>query len=805
MEISRETQKASLTEKTVWLLFCATCIQLAFLEPWLLLIPGERANVFSGELCAITLAAAFLVARTNATRITEPEVLVSIGLLALATASGLLSLTPRSSTVRALVVMASGLGGFWCARILLNTPEKQRSFAWLCLGILIVEITACFWGYHDSGQINEFVYSGNSLGGNRLHQLIHILFLLTFAPLALIAWGRPLRVLVGFLLLGLTYLVLFFAGVQAIDSGVLIPPVLLFLIALLGAGGPKVTSWLLIIMVVFVAVAANFVEYFSKKDHSDIQYQSLRVESYRFSWHVAKKHPIFGIGLRSPREEFLEDYDVWHPQLRKQDFASSVKNEVTSENIFLTLMVGLGIPFTIGYVTILIILLVRLLRAVFRPPPGQALHPLVLLIPLVASLLHSFTTDTFMSPQLTWYFHILLGLIPVPAAAVTAPQRTWRTVLVRATAAFAAVILGIFLGTHPAFAPDKLPSKESIYAYGKEVPILKLFLYEREKPRKAEEDLGPVARVSPRPSVDIQNPEPAATEESAPGTLMVNIRDYKGFPPKWAVMFILDNSEAMSKRAEPWSPDRLSAARHVVADLVKGMPQGSKIAIRDFFDEVSGRKKGREIRLRVSQVVVDWVDTPSPGLESSLDGLAAGGEDNLCTAAVHALKSDFTPVKRYSPRLVLITDGHKECLLKELIQAVEQNKSGDHAKVDVVAVGMKAPLREAYAGLAEVTGGEFIKVDQPQDVQSALRGYSAALRTERVEPIQVVGEGAGYKILPGEEARLPAGSYSLVLPDIAGLDSSKRDIKGVKIESGKMNVLDLRIEDGHPVIQVKEP
>jgi hypothetical protein len=44
-----------------------------------------------------------------------------------------------------------------------------------------------------------------------------------------------------------------------------------------------------------------------------------------------------------------------------------------------------------------------------------------------------------------------------------------------------------------------------------------------------------------------------------------------------------------------------------------------------------------------------------------------------------------------------------------------------------------------------------------------------------------------------------------VLPDIAGLDSSKRDIKGVKIESGKMNVLDLRIEDGHPVIQVKEP
>jgi hypothetical protein len=124
--------------------------------------------------------------------------------------------------------------------------------------------------------------------------------------------------------------------------------------------------------------------------------------------------------------------------------------------------------------------------------------------------------------------------------------------------------------------------------------------------------------------------------------------------------------------------------------------------------------------------------------------------------------------------------------------------------VDVIAVGMKAPLQETYAGLAEVTGGEFLKVDQPQDVQSALRGYLAVLRTEKVEPIQVVGKGGGYRILPGEEAKLPAGSYSIVLPDIPGLDSSKRDIKGVKIESGKMRVLDLRIEDGHPVIQVKK-
>jgi O-antigen ligase len=799
MEASGTIDRTTFAEKIVWVVFIGTCIQLAFLEPWLLLIPGERANVFSGQLCAITLAAALLVARAGSIRISSVEVLVSLGLLALAIVSATLSLSPRSSTIRTLVVMASGLGGFWCARILLNTPRRQRIFAWLCLCLLVVELVVCLWGYRDAGQINEYIYAGNYAGGNRLHQLVDIIFLLGVGPLALISWGRPIRVVVGICILGFTCLVLFLAGVQAVDSGVLIPPVLLLLVIVVGSFRLKTTVLLLAVAVILFAVAANFVQYYSRKDHSQLNYQSYRVESYPFAWHIAKKHPFLGIGLTSRREQFLKDYDIWHPQLLKKNFASEIKSGLTSENIFLTFVVGLGLPFAILYTAVLLFLLGRLVRDVLRPPPDQVFQPLVLLIPLTAAFLHSWTTDTFMSPELAWYFHLFLGLIPRPAS-VTAPERNWSPVLVRGVATVAAVILGIFIGIQPAFAPEKLPSRETISAYGKEIPIVKLFFYERKKEPKPEKDLGSLARVSP--SVDAKTPEPSAVEAPVLGRLVVNIKDYKGVPRKWAVMVILDNSQTMAEQAEPWSPNRMAAAGDAIADLAKGLPKGSKIAMRDFFDEVSARRKGREIRLQVSRVLSDWADTSSKDLPTDLNATGLRGGNDLCTAAIRSLRGDFGPVESLSPRLVLITDGYNDCSLKEIVKAVETSKLKNRARVDVIAVGAKAPMQEAYAGLAKATGGEFLKIDQPKDLQSALAKYVGVLQTPLLEPVRVAGQGTDYRILPGEEAELPKGSYAITLPDIDGLDASKRVIEGVKVEPGKKTILDSRIQGGQPLVQV---
>jgi hypothetical protein len=78
----------------------------------------------------------------------------------------------------------------------------------------------------------------------------------------------------------------------------------------------------------------------------------------------------------------------------------------------------------------------------------------------------------------------------------------------------------------------------------------------------------------------------------------------------------------------------MAAARYAIADLENWVPQGSKIAIRDFFDEVSGRKKGRELRLRVSRVLLDGSDTRTKELGTSLNLMSPGEGNNLCAAAV---------------------------------------------------------------------------------------------------------------------------------------------------------------------------
>ena len=54
----------------------------------------------------------------------------------------------------------------------------------------------------------------------------------------------------------------------------------------------------------------------------------------------------------------------------------------------------------------------------FRPPPGLVLPPLALLCSLALALVHWQLYDGLLFAQNSWFFHILLGLIPV---ATTAP------------------------------------------------------------------------------------------------------------------------------------------------------------------------------------------------------------------------------------------------------------------------------------------------------------------------------------------------------------------------------------------------
>ena len=138
-----------------------------------------------------------------------------------------------------------------------------------------------------------------------------------------------------------------------------------------------------------------------------------RGECYPFSLHIAKQHPLLGIGLCSPRQPYLQDYKIRYPGLTKEQFASVFTTNRSSGNVLLTIMANLGFPFLVIYTVSLAYLLWRLFAcALVGSPPKLFFHPVALLVPITAILFLSQIVDTVLYPQVNWFFHILLGMIP---------------------------------------------------------------------------------------------------------------------------------------------------------------------------------------------------------------------------------------------------------------------------------------------------------------------------------------------------------------------------------------------------------
>ena len=140
-----------------------------------------------------------------------------------------------------------------------------------------------------------------------------------------------------------------------------------------------------------------------------------RAENYPFSYHIALRHPLLGIGARAPREKYLEDYSIHYPYITKGNFAFSVGNIRTSENIFLTFLADFGFPFFLLYSGSVVLLFIRLVRHTLQGDKANVIQPICILLPLTAGLLHLMILDGLYLPQVSWFFHILLGLIPARA------------------------------------------------------------------------------------------------------------------------------------------------------------------------------------------------------------------------------------------------------------------------------------------------------------------------------------------------------------------------------------------------------
>jgi hypothetical protein len=384
---------------TAWLVFLFCCFQQTFLRPYVLLVPGERANVFSGLLCAMAFLAALLVLKTQKPIWRWPEIFVCLCLSGLAVASAWYSLVPFSAGLRVFVLLSSGLGGFWCARILLNDEVGRDRFFWLCLVLLIVASVVGLVGFFILGRPSYIL-------GTHEHPVNAILLLLWVGPLGLAATGR-IKLKLASMVLGLSYVVVILSGKM---SAVWIP-------ILAGAIGAvlmiRQKGRIVIILLALLGIAI-FLSFYYVPGRYGASSLSVwfRAENYPASLHIAKQRPVLGIGLCALRQPYLDDYKVQYPGITKNQFEEMLITNRSSENVFLTFITDLGFPFCILYVLSLSYLLWKLLECFSASYCEGVSIELAILIPIVAVLFYSWFFDTLLYPQVNWFFHVLLGMIP---------------------------------------------------------------------------------------------------------------------------------------------------------------------------------------------------------------------------------------------------------------------------------------------------------------------------------------------------------------------------------------------------------
>ncbi|MFA6222554.1 MAG: O-antigen ligase family protein [Desulfomonilaceae bacterium] len=392
--------------KTVaFVLFCLTTAQLVFQQPYIVILPDERAKVFSGSLCLLTLTLTILIGRDKQRFKFGADFWISAILSLIAILSGIFSVVPKQSLERVYVILSAGLGGYWCSKFLLTKPNFRRIFQWFVNALLLCVIFLALLGLYLTGKPHEFLDFHWHPVGSRL-------LLMSFAPLSLLLGNVRRDRILGGIILSANLIAIYIVGRYAFIESILVIPAIVSIIAFVVFKWTGKSRRIMAVILAITVVTGVFFAYLNPKkldrEHISVAY---RVESLFFSIDIASKHPWLGNGLWAPRDLLAKDYTLHYPFVSAEQFSEWVRNQRTSEDLYLTFLADLGVPFVILYFGSIMYLLIKLIQMSRRPDSNLAFHPAAILLPLLAECLRFIVVDDLFEPQLSWFFHILLGLV----------------------------------------------------------------------------------------------------------------------------------------------------------------------------------------------------------------------------------------------------------------------------------------------------------------------------------------------------------------------------------------------------------
>jgi len=377
-----------------------TCAHAAFLFPYVVVVHGERTNLFTPLL---VLASFFVVTYTSGKIFSdfwnrlrsswEPCAWLTLGGLVML--SGFLSPERTASMYRSFAFFAPAVAGYWCGRFLPEDGLWQRYGASVFTGLFAV--LALGQIVHGAGQAFVDVHH---------HAMSNMLIVLAVGPLTFFMRAKTRvkkTIWLGVLLLG-------FGAAYLIGSRftILLPFVLLPLALCSGCMCKRYTFAATLL---FLGVAAFFFsqnpgKLFYLKDYESVFY---RVEGVPTAMHIAKQRPLFGIGLRASRVPYLEDYEMHTDLTDSYSYMAVVESNVTSDNMLATMVVGLGLLPTALYIAMLTAYGRRLVRSFWVGRDAGLDYRMIGLV-LFCCLVHFTIQDGLLYPQISWYFHLLLGV-----------------------------------------------------------------------------------------------------------------------------------------------------------------------------------------------------------------------------------------------------------------------------------------------------------------------------------------------------------------------------------------------------------
>jgi len=367
------------------------CAQAALLQPYLVLLPGERTNLFTPLLALLPLIPLWRQCRSAwGRRHWAVWLLLGVGLAGCAR----LSAEPASSLARVFAFWAPASSGLFCGAVLLGQADSRRLF-FRCLTTCFAAVTA----------MHFVLASPPKFLGWHHHALTGVLLLLSAGPLHWLlsasGWGR----IAPAALLAAGYALCFQAGSR---FAVLLPILIFCGLAISGRAG-----WLRSLALAAL-VAALALCFFAANPGKLLRFDNYESTSYRLegvsaAFDLMRQHPLAGIGIRTSRVELLQDFVPSFGTADRDFFLGVLARNVTLDNQYLSLPVGVGIPLAVLYFFLVGRLFLRFGRAAAAHRLDSATD-MALLVPLAGTVLHLAIYDGLFYPQVGWFFHLLLGL-----------------------------------------------------------------------------------------------------------------------------------------------------------------------------------------------------------------------------------------------------------------------------------------------------------------------------------------------------------------------------------------------------------